>query len=169
MSAFLAGLGARLDRLLSGLLVLLMLTLVLSVTWQVISRYLLQAPSSWTEELARFLLIWIGLMGAAYAYRTRAHMGIDSLAGKLGTGGQRALRLIVALAVLLFASAVMLAGGLQLVFLTLELNQLSAALGVPMGLVYLAIPGSGLLIALYALTEIADVLAEPSNTPRGAT
>jgi TRAP-type C4-dicarboxylate transport system permease small subunit len=144
----------QLDRLLSLLLVSLVLGLVFSVTWQVASRYLLQAPSSWTEELARFLLIWIGLLGAAYAYRSRAHMRLELLEEHLGSDGIRRLRAFSAMAVMFFAIAVLLLGGLSLVSLTLELEQVSAALGVPMGLVYLALPLSGLLIAFYALADM---------------
>jgi TRAP-type C4-dicarboxylate transport system permease small subunit len=147
-------LGLHLDRFLRGLLILLVLGLVLSVTWQVASRYLLQAPSSWTEESARFLLIWIGLLGAAYAYRTRAHMRLQFLEEKLGPAGARRLRAVVAFAVLVFALAVLVVGGVRLVLLTLELEQVSAALGIPMGLVYLALPLSGLLTAFYAMAEM---------------
>jgi TRAP-type C4-dicarboxylate transport system permease small subunit len=154
-----------LDALLGRALVLLMLALVFSVTWQVSSRYLLQAPSSWTEELARFLLIWIGLLGAAYAYRTRAHMGIDVLAEKLGPTGRRTLGGIVALNVLVFAVAVMGVGGMKLVLLTGELEQVSAALGLPVAAVYLVIPISGLIIASYALQEIANTLRMTPECP----
>ena len=147
-------LALHLDRCLRVLLILLVLGLVLSVTWQVASRYLLQAPSSWTEESARFLLIWIGLLGAAYAYRTQAHMRLEILAEKLGPAGAARLRVLVAMAVLVFAIMVLVVGGARLVLLTLELEELSAALGMPMALVYLALPLSGLLIALYALSEM---------------
>ncbi len=147
---------AWLDRLLEALLALLVLALVLTVSWQVAARYLLQSPGSWTEELARFLLIWIGLVGAAYAYRSRAHMSVDLLAARLGAAGARALRRVGALAVLLFAVSVLLVGGTRLVLLTLELAQTSAAMGLPMGYVYLALPLSGLLLALYALADLVD-------------
>ncbi len=156
----LSRLPAVLDSALGGLLAVLMLSLVSSVTWQVASRYLLRDPSPWTEELARYLLIWIGLLGAAYGYRTRAHMGIDLLAQQLGPAGRARLQRISAFAVLCFALPVMVVGGASLVQLTWDLRQFSAALGLPMAAVYLAIPLSGLLVALYALLEIAG--------PRGA-
>lgn len=145
-----------LDNALGSLLALLMLALVSAVTWQVTSRYLLRDPSAWTEELARYLLIWIGLLGAAYAYRTRAHMGIDLLAERVGPGGRARLRVITALAVLSFAVPVMIVGGASLVQLTWELRQFSAALGLPMAAVYSVIPLSGAIIALYALLDMAS-------------
>jgi len=74
---------AMLDKSLRFALALLMTAMVGSVVWQVLSRYLFVVPAAWTEELARFLLIWIGMLGAAYAYRQGSHLGIDLLANKL--------------------------------------------------------------------------------------
>ena len=71
------------DAFLTRFLILLMLLLVGSVLWQVISRYVFASPSSWTEEIARFLLIWISLSGAVYAFRTGMHLGLDILPKKL--------------------------------------------------------------------------------------
>ena len=161
MKMTLENLGGLCDRALGVCLGALMLTLVLSVTWQVTSRHVLQAPSSWTEELARFVLIWIGLLGAAYAYRTRAHMAIDVLPQKLTGAPANALAIAFTLTVIVFAVAVMIVGGSQLVLLTLELNQVSAALGVSMGLVYLVIPLSGALVVFYGLLNLVAILEAP--------
>ncbi|MFV8817495.1 TRAP transporter small permease [Haliea sp. E17] len=146
------------DAVLQRVLALLMLLLVACVTWQVVSRYLLGDPSSWTEELARYLLVWIGLLGAAYAYGCRAHMAIDLLEGRLGKSARAVQRAVIALLVLVFALLVSVLGGGSLVALTWELQQVSAAMGVPMALVYTVIPLSGLLVALYACAEINDAL-----------
>ncbi len=145
---------ALLDAALGSLLSLLMAALVGSVSWQVASRYLLHDPSAWTEELARYLLVWIGLLGAAWAYRCNAHMGIDLLAGRVGAAGKARLRLISACAVLAFALPVMVIGGASLVQLTWELQQFSAALELPMAAVYAVIPLSGAIIASYALLNL---------------
>ena len=71
------------DKVLTTFLISLMALIVLVVTWQVVTRFLMSTPSSVTEELARFLLIWIGVLGSSYALRTRAHLGIDILSTKL--------------------------------------------------------------------------------------
>ena len=76
------------DRSLGWVLVALMGIAVLNVLWQVFSRYLLKNPSSYTEEAARYLLVWITLLGAAYAVGARGHLAIDLLPGKL-TGTPR--------------------------------------------------------------------------------
>ena len=150
-SAVIKSLVKILDHLLQGTLVLLMAALVVNVIWQVASRYLLGDPSSFTEEVARFLLLWIGLLGGCHAYRTRSHLGLDLITEKLAPGAKHRARGIVLLVTLSFAVVVLIYGGGHLVALTLELKQTSAALGIPMGYVYFVLPLSGLLIAFYSL------------------
>lgn len=145
-----------LDKALKFALAILMTAMVVSVVWQVLSRYLFVVPAAWTEELARFLLIWIGLLGAAYAYRHGSHLGIDLLANKLGASGQRRLHSIVHTVCLLFAVSVLVIGGGALVYMTWELKQYSAAMGLPIAYVYSVIPASGLLISLFAFVAIGN-------------
>ena len=68
-----------LERTLSHILVVLMGVIVINVSWQVITRFIMNSPSSFTEELARFLLIWIGFLGGSYAYARRSHLSLDLL------------------------------------------------------------------------------------------
>ena len=98
---------AILDRLVRTLMVTCMALMVVVVTWQVVSRYALGDPSAWTEEVARMLLIWLGLLGGVYAYRERAHLGLDLLRQKLGPTGQRRLDVITDVCCGLFALAVL--------------------------------------------------------------
>ena len=156
-SPSLSGPGRFVDRVelaLGWVLVVLMGVMVLDVTWQVASRFLLQSPSSFTEELAGFLLIWIGLLGAAYGFRTRAHLGIDLLVSRLGERWRRAADVLSHLLVLLFALTTLVGGGATLVLLAFRLEQTSAALGVRMGFVYLALPLSGLLVIIFSAEAI---------------
>ena len=150
------------DRPLKFALILLMSVLVLSTAWQVASRYFLREPSSWTEELARFALIWAGLLGAVYAYRTHAHAGIDILPIKASPSGRRRLEIISATCVIVFSIVVMVGGGGNLVALTARVEQTSAALGVQMALVYAIIPVCGALLALYALDR---AMRPPDDVP----
>lgn len=139
------------DRLLDGVLIACMAGLVLNILWQVASRYLLNDPSSFTEELARFLLIWIALLGACHAYRNGSHLGLDILTGKFPPAVRLLARRLVLLVVMAFAGLALCYGGGNLVWLTLELKQTSAAMGIPMGYVYAALPISGALIIFYSL------------------
>lgn len=154
------------DKILAIVLTTLMGLIVLDVTWQIFTRFAMDSPSSWTEELARFLLIWIGLLGAAWAYRMQAHLGLSYLVGKQHPRVQRKLAIFSYLATALFAISIMIYGGFQLVLLTLELNQFSASLGIKFGYVYMVIPISGVLITIYALdftraTLVGDIYVPP--------
>lgn len=144
-------LAASINKILGLALALLMTAMVASVVWQVLSRYLFVVPAAWTEELARFLLIWIGMLGAAYAYRQGSHLGIDLLANRLSSGGRQMLHRLVHLVCLLFAAGVLIFGGSALVSLTWELRQFSAAIGLPIAFVYAVIPASGILMCLFAV------------------
>jgi TRAP-type C4-dicarboxylate transport system permease small subunit len=145
-----------LDAFLTRFLVFLMFALVGSVSWQVISRYIFSSPSSWTEEVARFLLIWISLMGAVYAFRSGMHLGLDILPKKLEGRQRAALKFFTIAVVILFSILVLVFGGISLVSLTWELKQYSAVLGMPMAWVYSVIPASGLMICIYALAALGD-------------
>ena len=145
------GLLRIIDRMLSGALVVLVAAMVVSVTWQILSRYLFVVPAAWTEELARYLLIWIGMLGAAYAYRKRSHLGLDLLPGKLTGKGKAGLNIVTHLVCMSFAAVVLVVGGGSLVMMTWELRQYSAAVGLPIAFVYTVIPASGVLICLFAI------------------
>jgi len=151
---------SRIDYILSGCLILLMAVMVLNVLWQVASRYLLNSPSAFTDELAGFLMIWVGLLGASYATGKGLHLAIDILHESVAPAVQRRLDMVINLLIVVFALSILVIGGFRLVYLTLYLEQTSANLEVPLGYVYLAIPLSGLLMTYYSL----DNLIKP-NTP----
>jgi len=142
------------DKALAGTLIIAMVSILLTVIWQVVSRYILKDPASATEELSRFILIWIGILGAAYAYRQHAHLGFNLIVERQSRKVKRLLLTFVEVIVIIFCALVMLYGGSELVLLTLELEQISAALGVKMGFIYSVLPLSGGLIIAYALVNI---------------
>jgi len=149
---------ALLDRTYRVFLTLLLGLMVVCVTWQIVSRYLLGDPSPWTEELARFLLIWIGLLGGSYAYHAKMHLGLDLLKEHLHGKFRLAQELAIHLLVILFSASVLIYGGLRIVRMTNELKQYSAALGLPMSVVYYALPISGLMLVFYASLAIYETL-----------
>lgn len=124
------------------------------VLWGVITRYAFSDQAGWTEELARYLLIWISMLGAAYAVATRSHIAISLLPDSLE--GDKAVRLnrLIDLLILVFAVAVMIIGGGYYVWLTFNLGQTAPALGLPVGFVYLAVPLAGLFIAFFQVKDI---------------
>lgn len=160
LHVFLSGL----DRVFRGALASLIALMVLCVTWQIISRYLLNDPSKWTEELARFLLIWIGLLGGSYAYHVKMHLGLDLFSAKLQGNAKRVHEIAVHIIVIIFSAAVLVVGGLRIVQMTTELKQYSAALGVPMSVVYYSLPISGVMLIVYALIAISDIVADKKRS-----
>ncbi len=137
-------------RLLEWVLILLTAGLVLDVIWQVATRYLLNHPSSWTDELATLLIIWVALLGASVAFIKEGHLGIDFLVQRLPPARQRFVQILVYLLIGFFAAVILVWGGIKLVELTLVTQQVSPALGVKMGYVYLALPISGFFILLFS-------------------
>jgi len=140
-----------LNSIVEKLLIFIFGLMVIDVIWQVASRYLLSKPSSFTEELARFLLIWLVVLGAAYLNGQKEHLSMDFLLNKLPPD-QKVKRLkIIEIMMALFAFVVMVIGGGNLVFTTLLLGQESPALHMPLGYIYAIVPLSGLLILFYSL------------------
>jgi len=149
-----------LDRSLELLVVVVVAVLVVDVSWQVFTRFILKDPSTWSEELAVFMLIWVSLLGAAVALNRGAHLGIDYFVGKLPPRKRLYTEIFVFLCIALFSFTVMVLGGIDLVTSTLKLKQLSPALGIKVGYVYLAVPISGFFLVLYSVIDLFERVAE---------
>jgi TRAP-type C4-dicarboxylate transport system permease small subunit len=133
-----------------------MALMVFNVIWQVLTRFVLQNPSSYTEEVARYLLIWLGLLGAGYCVGQKSHLAIDILTARFSQPLQSLTSLFSYSVILLFSVVVLIAGGYHLVETTLSFRQTSAALQIPLGYVYLALPFCGLLIVFYSILSIIE-------------
>lgn len=151
----------KFDRFLEHFLAALMAVMLLSVSWQVISRYLLGDASSFTDELARYLLIWVGTLGAAYAAGKRLHLAIDLLPKRLKGMSKYRLAIIINILIIFFVFTTFFIGGSRLVYITYTLGQTSAAMQLPLAYVYAIIPLSGALIIYYKIRDI--FLMEPDN------
>ena len=147
----------KLNRVLEVFLVFLMTILVLDVLWQVFSRYLLSSPSSFTDELAGYLLIWVGVLGAAYVAGRKEHLAIDILIQRSPPARQRKLLYLIHSLIFLFALSVMVIGGVYLMYTRFVLQVKSAALQLPLGYVYIVLPISGLLIMFYEVIHILNL------------
>ncbi len=132
---------------------MIMAVMVVNVLWQVFSRYLVGTPSSFTDELARYLMIWVGVLGAAYVSGRNMHVAIDVIPSRSSKKNQRKLLKIVYVLIILFAFFALVIGGTRLVYISYILGQRSPALQIPLALVYLVIPISGVLIIYYKLDD----------------
>lgn len=142
------------DKLLATLVTVIMGVLVINVLWQVASRFIIGHPSSFTDELAGYLLIWVGLLGAAYATGQRQHLAIDLISARLSEIKRKRLGTFINILIVAFALVVLIVGGSNLVYITYHLDQISSALQIRIAYVYAVIPISGLFIIYYAINDI---------------
>jgi TRAP-type C4-dicarboxylate transport system permease small subunit len=119
--------------------------IALLVIYQVASRYLLGSPPSWTEELARYLQVWLVLLAAPICLARGMHLSVDYLTPRLPAGPRFFVRSVVLILITLF-SVVLTVYGARL--LRVASLQVSPALGISMIWPYLAVPLSGGLMAL---------------------
>ena len=145
-------------RLLEVALILAVTVLVLDVLWGVFTRYALSEQAKWSEELARFLLIWISLLGGAVAFGEKAHLGVDYFVGKFDPAARKLTTILGQLVVLFFAITVFMIGGIRVVADALHMEQMTPALGWKMGHVYLALPIAGVFMILFTVEQLLETL-----------
>lgn len=138
------------NRGLAAFTVSLSIFLVFCVVWQVLSRYVLDKPSTVTDELARYLFMWVALIGAAYTTGLKRHLAIDLLTIKLKGKCKLINEIVIQVAIALFSYIVLVHGGIQLAFKTLAMGQITPALGLEMGYIYFCLPISGCLMIFYS-------------------
>ena len=168
MLSILHKIKGTLIRGLNGLLILVMALLVFDVVWGVFTRYVLGEQAKWTEELARFLLVWVSLLGAAVAFGIKGHLGVDYFTGKFEPEVRKALALFSHLVVLFFAVSIFLVGGGRVVYDALVLEQMTPALGWKMGYVYSVLPLSGLFMLLFTLDNFLETWKAPAEVADSA-
>jgi len=147
----------KVNKILEWFLIIIFALLVLDVLFQVFSRYILGTSFTWTEEFARFSLIWMTIIGAAYLNAKREHLSMDFLYEKLSMANKRKSSILIEVFIFLFALIVMVVGGLNLVYTTLHLEQLSGTLRIPLGYVYAVLPFSGFLIMCFSVYHISNI------------
>ncbi|WP_193105573.1 TRAP transporter small permease [Brachybacterium sp. FME24] len=151
-------LKAGLDRALEWVCVGLFVALVATVAWQVFARQVLNSPSGWSEELAKYIFVWLGLFGAALVFGERGHIAVDFLVRKLPRAPQKAFGMLTHALVLAFTALVLVYGGISISQLAWE--QTIPALPVTAGHMYLAIPVSGILTLFYCVHHLIAIGAD---------
>lgn len=146
-----------LDVVLKTICVSLFAILVLLVSWQVITRLILNNPSVWTEEAARYTFIWLSLIGISIATGEKADVAIDFLVRKLPLMGQRWVEVLAYLCTLSFALFVMVWGGY--LNSSLAWAQKNPVLPINAGALYLAVPVSGVLLSFYLVYHLIRTLS----------
>lgn len=146
----------RLQKWLQRLLIILMGAMAINVLWQVATRFLIGDPSVWTEELARFILIWLGSLGAAYGVGENFHLEMDFFIQKASPARRKRMEQAIQIVILLIAGSIFIYGGFRLLYLAHDLGQTSPALGVSMTWVYAVLPLSGILMAISCIVNLLN-------------
>lgn len=155
------------DKILSIACAVLLTFMTVLVLIQVFSRYILNSPVAFTEELVRYSLIWTGFIGAAYAFSTREHMSLTLIRDKFTGKAHTALLVVIDGLILLMAIFVFTIGGFKLA--VSASREFSALLGIPRSLVYSIAPISGVFIVLAQIINIyKDVTGEKVESKEGA-
>ncbi|WP_102869086.1 TRAP transporter small permease [Pseudovibrio exalbescens] len=152
-----------LDFVLGSVLSALLFVLVLILTWQVVSRYGLNDPSTFTEEALRFGVIWLSLLGAAYTVGKSKHMSIDLLVELASSRLKKILQMLVPIAFVLFASVVLFNGGMR--GMVIASSQVSPVLQIPMPWIYASLPTSGILMIAYSIINFFELLLHNDPSP----
>lgn len=142
---------------------ILSLVMVFSVFINIVNRVIVQAQMSWTEEIARYAMIWMTYLTVGIGIRKGAHLGVEMLVSKF--------RPQVTRAVSLFAHTCSLAFCLVVAFFAMEVlqtqfsfGQTSAALEIPMWTVYAAVPVGMLLAAIEEMKALITIVVPAPKT-----
>ncbi|MCC2876267.1 TRAP transporter small permease [Lachnoclostridium pacaense] len=153
------------DRVLEASCIALMSVMTILVSYQVITRYIFNKPSAVSEVLARYMFVWMVLLCAAYVFGLREHMNIPFVKDKLPPRGRIVCDIIGEVIIALFGLGVMVSGGYAGAMR--QMGQLDSALQISMGIIYAAIPLSGISIVFYFFYNVSKLLKEFKYTVCG--
>jgi TRAP-type C4-dicarboxylate transport system permease small subunit len=134
------------------LLMILVALMVISCVWQVLSRYIFGQASAQTEELMRYAIIWVSVIGGAYVYGEKGHLAITYFSDKLNQALAKAVSILIDASISIFSAIVLIYGGYKIV--TATMIQISPGMGLPMGYMYMALPIAGFMFILYSIQHI---------------
>lgn len=144
-----------LDKIVGTICVILFALMVVVGTYQIITRFVFNNPSTISEELLTYSFAWMAMFATAYVFGKRDHMRMTFVVDKLAPAKRRVLEIVLEILVIAFAVIVLIYGGFSIMGLTM--TQKTASLGVMMGQVYAVVPISGILIAIYGVLNVIDL------------
>ncbi len=146
-----------LDAVMRFLMAISMLTLVVFGTWQIFTRWVLQNPSTFTDELLRYVLIIAGMIGSAYCFYRDEHLALTLITDKAKGPFKVILEIFIELCILFFVIYVFIYGGIKL---SSTATNLSSVMRIPMKTLYLIEPICGVLIVLARILKYVQLFAE---------
>lgn len=140
-------------KLLKTVCFLLMLAMVTIIFSQVVARYLFENSLSWSEELGRYIFVWMTFIGSAIAVRNKLHVTLDMFVMRFPRSLQK-LCLVISYTSMSIFTAVLIYGGYK--FVAKGSHQISAAMQLPMHYVYVVLPVGGALIFFYLMKNFYE-------------
>ena len=144
-----------LDRIVVFLIAFLSVPLVVIVLYAVFMRYVLNAAPTWSEEVARYLMVWMSLMAISAAMRRGQHIGLNFVVDKAGPKLRKAMNMTAYALILLFFGVLLVKGMDMTVFVA---RQRSPSVNIPMWIPYLSVPVAGFLMTVQTLSLVFNQL-----------
>lgn len=159
----LSGVNDGLERLALGAVAVLMAATCAVTFSQAAGRYVFDFSLTWSEELSRFMMVWVSMLGGAVAARRRMHVGFEAATQALPPRLRRGVRVLAMLAALGTFACMAWYGATLARF---NMLQQSAALEWPMGVPYAAVPVGATLLVLFLAEDLVHTVAgHPTSTP----
>lgn len=156
-------LRAAIMKILGVVITLLFILMTLVGTYQIVTRYFFNRPSTISEELLTYSFTWMSLLASTYVFGKRDHMRMGFIADKLTGPARRYLEVFIDALSFFFAGVVMVYGGISITKLTMI--QITASLRISMGWIYIIVPIAGLLIMVFSVMNAADMLHKDFSEP----
>ena len=144
-----------LTRIMNVLAGVSLIAMTVLTCWQVFTRYVLNNPSTWSEELVGYLFAWASLFGASIITGERGHMNIPVVVEKMPVGAQKFFGVFAELIAMAFSFIILVYGGYRITLLAM--GQMTSSLGVAVGVFYVAMPVCGVINILYTILNIYDI------------
>lgn len=144
------------DKILEAVSIFILGIMTVLVVYQVVTRYVFNSPSSWSEAVVTYGFIWLAMLCGAYVFGKRDHMAMTFILDKFKGKAKVAVEMINEFLILLFAVGVLLVGGY---FGALkQMTQADSILPISMGVIYIAIPAAGICMLIYFICNEWDLV-----------
>ncbi len=146
-----------LDTVMRFLMAVAMAALVLGGTWQIVSRWILGNPSTFTDEFLRYMLIIASMLGSAYCFYRDEHLSLELVTDRVHGVAAVILQVFIELAILFFVCYVFIYGGWKL---AANATNISSVMHIPMKYMYMIEPIAGVFIVVARILKYVQLLTE---------
>lgn len=143
------------DKIMEILIVVILVAMSLIVLWQVFTRFILNDPSTWSEELAKYLMIWLAFLAGAMGIKTGSHLGLTLISGSVANPVVKKTIWVISYILCLITGVIILVYGYK--FMLVGKLKTASSMNFTMTIVYAIIPLSGAMMIANSIEKIAYV------------